>query len=374
MVHSPTPIRVEMAYSPTRVPNPKTDILWCCIKMRGSELSSEFIVRSLRPAIVMVMAKGKKPWTLREYAGKPVWDWMDLLIVPLVLALVTIVFTWQQDARQQNIEGQRAKAERKLAEQRAQDEALQAYLSQMGSLLLEKNLLTSKQTSEVLTLARARTATVIQRLDAEGNGSVIRFLNEANLTGSIPDRSSISLLAQADLQGAHFEGVDLSSIDLSEASLSEASLSDAYLYHADLSAANMLGADLYGADLSDAYLGDAYLGNAYLGDADLSDAYLGGADLSDADLNRADLGEANLSNAYLGGADLSDADLSGANLSDASLFGANLSGANLGGADLYGADLNRADLRSATGVTNEELERQAEDLAGATMPDGSKHP
>jgi hypothetical protein len=195
-----------------------------------------------------------KTWTLREFGGQTVWGWMDLLIVPLVLALVTFAFTWQQERRQSQLEGQRTETARHIEEQRAQDEALQAYLDQMTTLLLEKDLRTSEADSEVRTLARARTATVIQRLDADGNRNVIRFLSEASLTGSSTGRSSISLLAQADLQGAHFEGVDLSAIDLSEASLSEAYLSEAYLYRADLSDANMIGADLSDADLRGAYL------------------------------------------------------------------------------------------------------------------------
>ena len=62
----------------------------------------------------------RKPWTLREVGGKPVWDWMDLLIVPIVVSLVTVAFTVVQDVRQQRIENQRAEAERELAEQRAQ--------------------------------------------------------------------------------------------------------------------------------------------------------------------------------------------------------------------------------------------------------------
>jgi hypothetical protein len=55
-----------------------------------------------------------------------------------------------QDARQQDLENQRAEqaqklenqraeAEQDLAEQRAQDEALQAYLDQMSSLILDKD-------------------------------------------------------------------------------------------------------------------------------------------------------------------------------------------------------------------------------------------
>jgi ribosomal protein L9 len=93
-----------------------------------------------------------------------------------MLALVTVVFTWQQDTRQQQIETQRAEAERKLAENRAQDEALQAYLDQMNNLLLEHNLRNSKEYSGVRTLARARTLTVLRRLDPSRKSAVMQFL------------------------------------------------------------------------------------------------------------------------------------------------------------------------------------------------------
>jgi hypothetical protein len=112
-------------------------------------------------------------------AKRTLWDLLQLLIVPLALAAIGFLFTMQQDARQQKIEDQRAEAERELAEQRAQDEALQAYLDQMGSLLKEKDLRTSEKGSEVRTLAR--TLTVLSRLDSSRQGSVVRFLSEAGL-------------------------------------------------------------------------------------------------------------------------------------------------------------------------------------------------
>jgi uncharacterized protein YjbI with pentapeptide repeats len=202
-------------------------------------------------------------------------DWLQLLIVPLALVLIGFLFTMQQDARQQRTEDQRAQAERRLAEQSAQDEALQAYLDQLSSLLLEKDLRNSDEGSEVRTLARARTATVIQRLDAEGNRNVIRFLNEAGLTKH--RRSSIRLLAGVDLQGAQLGGADLVSTDLSFTNLSDADLSDA----------NLLDAKLRGTDLSDADLSDADLKYAYLIEADLSNANLNGADLTEANLSNA---------------------------------------------------------------------------------------
>src|SRR5215213_875091 len=187
----------------------------------------------------------KRLWAWTEFGKKSGWDLLQLLIVPLALAVIGSLFTMQQDQRQQQIENQRAQAERELAEQRAQDEALQAYLDQMSSLLLEKDLRKSEEGSEVRTLARARTATVMQRLDADGNRNVVRFLDEAGLTKV--GRPSTRLLAGVDLQGAQLGGADLGSTDLSDTDLSDTDLSDA----------NLLDAKLRGADLSDADLSDA---------------------------------------------------------------------------------------------------------------------
>jgi uncharacterized protein YjbI with pentapeptide repeats len=217
-------------------------------------------------------------------------NWLELLIVPLVLVGIGLLFEMQQANRQLATEQQ----QQALAEQRAQDEALQAYLSQMSSLLLEKDLRVADKDSEVSTLARARTVTVLQRLDADRNQNVIRFLSEARLTGS-----AIGLLVESDLQGAHLEGTDLSGVDLS-------------------------GADLTDADLSGTNLSDSILSGAELNNADLSDAYMSGANLSGAFLRYADL-----SGALFNNANLSDAELSGANLRGALLRYANLREAQL---------------------------------------------
>ena len=98
----------------------------------------------------------------------------------------------------------------------------------MGSLLLEKDLRNSEKDSEVRTLARARTVTVIQRLDSDRNRDVIRFLKEAHLLTS-KGQSSFRLLAGADLEGAHLEGTDLSGANLTFAELPRADLRRANL-------------------------------------------------------------------------------------------------------------------------------------------------
>jgi hypothetical protein len=139
-------------------------------------------------------------------------DWLQLLIVPLALVIIGFLFTAQQDRRQQQIEdqraqqaqkieNQRAKAEQELAEQRAQDEALQAYLDQMSNLLLEKALRSADEDSEVRSLARARTLTVLGRLDSGRKEKLLQFLYEAEL---IQKANPV-----IDLDGADLQGIDL---------------------------------------------------------------------------------------------------------------------------------------------------------------------
>ena len=215
--------------------------------------------------VLLAVGGASLGWT--GFGDKTVWDWLQLLsalAIPVVLAAAGLWFTAQQDARQQNVEDERAKAERKLAEQRAQDEALQAYLNQIGTLLLEKDLRNAQQDSEVRTLARARTLTVLERLDPSRKTAVMQFLNEAQLIQRVEGSEPIITLSGANLSGANLLHINLSGTklrraDLSAANLNYANLSDADLSRTDLSHANLRQADLFDANLSDANLIDANL-------------------------------------------------------------------------------------------------------------------
>ena len=83
--------------------------------------------------------------------------------------------------------------------------------------------------------------------------------------------------------------------------------------------------------------------------------------------------QGNTSPVSLSGADLTDINLSDVDLSRANLSGADLHNSALDATDLSDALLSEANLDDATGITNEELEQQAETLEGATMPDGQKY-
>jgi uncharacterized protein YjbI with pentapeptide repeats len=335
--------------------------------------------------IIVLLAFGGASLGWTGFSDKKLWDWLQLLsalAIPVVLAVAGFWFTTQQNARQQKIEDRRAEAEQELAAQRAQDEALQTYLGQVGTLLLKEDLRSAEEGSDVRTLARARTLTVLGRLGPDRKRTVIEFLYEASLING--DNPAIPL------NNANLSGIDLSSRYLKDRritgdpNLEGINLSGADLGEADLRSANLTEADLSGADLSEADLRWAYLYDAKLFRADLREADLSGANINNG-LPPDDLvhvSKADTSVVSLQGADLSSADLSGA---EQLLSGADLSGVDLSNADLKSAvlpprglpdvDLSGADLRGADTlfITPKKLAQQAKSLKGATMPNGQKY-
>ncbi|HEY4033408.1 MAG TPA: hypothetical protein VGL94_05530 [Ktedonobacteraceae bacterium] len=92
--------------------------------------------------------------------GKTLWDWLQLLVIPAVLAIAGYVFTLMTSKNERRATEQRSKDEQKAAEQRSQTERdialdnqqenqLQDYLDRMSELLLEKNLRKSMPTEQL---------------------------------------------------------------------------------------------------------------------------------------------------------------------------------------------------------------------------------
>ena len=126
---------------------------------------------------VMVSAK----WAYSGVAGKTSWEWLELLIVPLLLAGGAFYIDNQGEKRQEAIADERYRNETALAYEREKQETLNIYLEQMKELLLSENLRASSVDSEVRSVARAITTTTIKNLDNERNALVIDFLQESNL-------------------------------------------------------------------------------------------------------------------------------------------------------------------------------------------------
>lgn len=203
-------------------------------------------------------------WT--GFKSKTLWDWFDLLGVPLSLAILGYILQQQQQKRAEVL----AKEQRETAADETKEEILQAYFDRLSVLLVDKNILAIaakvyatdeengethhqtrvtteeiEQLSAAVDVIRARTLSILRRFenDEERKSSVIRFLIEAEV--------------------------------ISKAKLN---LREANLYRANLYRANLKGANLKGAYLEGAYLEGAYLGGAYLEGAEgLTDEQLGKA-------------------------------------------------------------------------------------------------
>jgi hypothetical protein len=206
--------------------------------------------------------------------AKTLWDWLQLLIIPAVLAVAGYVINLTISRGEQAATEQRAKSEREAAEKRAETERqiakeryeqdqqialdkqredlLQAYLDRMSELLIKENLLTSP-TKEVRKVATVRTISVLTQLDARRVGYVFDFLRESGLLTHSPGGSVIEF-SRANLRNINWSKADLFHISLFEADLTGANLSGAELYGASLVATNLYKSKLRQAILEDADL------------------------------------------------------------------------------------------------------------------------
>lgn len=208
--------------------------------------------------------------------GKTLWDWMELLIIPMVLTGGAVYFNREE-----------RKVEREIASKRTQETALQIYFDRMTELILHEGLTKSKSSDVVRSVARARTLTILRTLDASQRGFVLQFLYESELVGA----NTI-----VKLEGAVLSEIWLAS---STVDMSHVNLEGALVDHAMLSWANLSGANMRNAILSGARMNQTKLNGADLKGAHIWWASLVGADLTDADLTDALLDEANLRGAKI---------------------------------------------------------------------------
>ena len=175
--------------------------------------------------------------TTEQPQQRALWDWLQLLIIPAILAIAGFAFTLTTSRNERRATEQRSKDEQKAAEQRNKTErdialnnqreaTLQDYIDKMSELLLEKKLRESQPKDEIRNIARVRTLTVLSRLDSNRKKSVLQFLHESGLINK--NKCIINL-----------DGANLTSANLSEANLNSANLSGANLTSANLSEANL---------------------------------------------------------------------------------------------------------------------------------------
>lgn len=237
---------------------------------------------------------------IASHREKTLWDWMGLILVPLTLFGIASQYNQQIRDREQRREAHEKNLEEMARQERYREDALQAYVNQMATLMLEHGLLADDLPADapVWKLAQLRTVTVLRRMTDESGtdttriNEILTFLRDSGLLeGSRGVLSGATLtrivLRDVNLWRANLQTTNLWEAEMQGANLMEANLQGALLVHANLQAAYLEEADLKRATLHEVNLHRAILGKANLEGASLLDADLQGVvGISSAKLNR----------------------------------------------------------------------------------------
>ena len=112
-------------------------------------------------AAAFIVAAYVRRWEWAGFAGSPgsgqgsktLWDWLQLLVIPLGLAAVAFALNAAQSNREQRREDRRAAVERSIVSDQRREDALRLYLQQVSDLILDRGLLTSRAGSESRAIA-----------------------------------------------------------------------------------------------------------------------------------------------------------------------------------------------------------------------------
>jgi uncharacterized protein YjbI with pentapeptide repeats len=361
-------------------------------------------------------------WKWTGIAEKKGWDFLQLLVIPVVLGLLGLWFNNAADMREQN-----------LAKEQNRQDALVKYINEIAENIYSKQ----KNQTERISLLQAKTRATLQLLreDPERRDILITFLRESELL-DIPEQKESEpkplLFEEINLRKADLSQADLRRVKLTKADLSNATLRAIHLNDADLKEANLSGADLSSNEptwldvlirkidgkndtekqttLIKTNLKGAYLINAKLYGANLTKANLIGANLKNVSFNQktkfdyalynsedpnnktkfpedfdpsnekmievcsskelqlpqdqmdllkgVDLSDLKLTKIVLKNANLEGVDLSGSDLVGAVLDDTNLTGATMEGTDLTAAELKKADLTNVDLRTTKGVNRE----------------
>jgi hypothetical protein len=241
--------------------------------------------------------------------AKTAWDWLQLVAVPLMLAVLALIFNGWLSGREADREEARAQRDRDIAREARLDGILTGYLADTSKLVLDRDLLRSRFGSDVQSVARTLSLAAVRRLDGRRKGEVLKYLMDSRLLG----------VGGVAGSGSHGRGGPRLKVDVEGADLRDADLTG-----------EVVSGILRGADLR----------NARFDSATLDGVEFGSSDLRGASFRKALSVEANFTGARLNGAAFDRADMIGPD--DTAFDFACLTNASFRKADLRGARWGRA--------------------------------
>jgi uncharacterized protein YjbI with pentapeptide repeats len=240
------------------------------------------------------------------FQKKSFWDWLQLLIVPLMLALGAFYLNSAADFRDYQI-----------AQERKQQEILTDYFSKMQGLIIEtkkiKETSGSKESNsdekllpEFRPTAKALTLSVLEQLDGKRKGKVIIYLaesqlititadNDNNVTADndnnvTVDNNKPSPQPEINLSGANLKGMVLNDVDQV---MVDKKLLGVVIDKADITNSTIKNVRLF----VDSKLPESDFSQANLTDVSFTNAYMQGAKFIKSQMTNVDLSNTNLASA-----------------------------------------------------------------------------
>ncbi|MCA2641355.1 MULTISPECIES: pentapeptide repeat-containing protein [unclassified Microcystis] len=203
------------------------------------------------------------------FQKKSFWDWLQLLIVPLILAFGAVYLNSVSET---------------IAKDGEQQELLKDYFSKMQTLIVEtkkskdsqpkivetkKSVETTKSKDsqpnpdgapllpEFIPIAEALTFAVLDQLDGKRKGKVITYLADSKLiTANIKDKDPKPVI---DLKNANLKKIKIDNLDMNGQLIDKDTIQGVIIRGADMTNANLekvylTYSDLTGSDLSNATL------------------------------------------------------------------------------------------------------------------------
>jgi O6-methylguanine-DNA--protein-cysteine methyltransferase len=201
------------------------------------------------------------------FQKKSLWDWLQLLVVPSMLAFGAFYLNYSSEAR-----------DKELAIKQQQQEIVKDYFSKMQTLILEEKKIRISQTPpkqiekdykdyysknsssskdqqklspESQSIGKALTFAVLDEVNGIQKGKVITYLAEAGLINT--DKPQI------DLENANLKDMQLDSVILTNVNIRKAHMQNAKLSKVQFTASDLRGANFSGATLDDVFFSESNL-------------------------------------------------------------------------------------------------------------------
>jgi uncharacterized protein YjbI with pentapeptide repeats len=214
--------------------------------------------------------------------AKTLFDWLDLLIIPLSLGFLGWLYK----------EAEKSKTERG-EEERSRNESLNSFFNIITDLLKNHDL-SGSPSNQTKAMARTRINMTLSQLDGGRKGQLLQFLYESDLIDNSP---KLKLLG-ANFNAAILDQIVLGGSEIRGAFFKNASIKEANLNEIILNSSNLENANLSGSLVEKSDFAYSNLKNSKMKNMDLTTVDFEGADLTNADLRGSTIKQSQLDSIF----------------------------------------------------------------------------